>query len=282
MVGPMGVGVQRGGVGSAFFPAHTRFLPSPHLHVSHAGRGYASSLMVKLVVKDLRSSLFTSFCPIYTRLEGQEQILPKKPYSMHQMARKDNRLGKRKKVRNSIGPPKPCPSTSKKTGGPCQAYVAVVNIRGKKYQLKTCVWHAPPAIRKELGIHSGRKPTPRADDILRARFEADADRYLQALEDGLTAMKAVVVGNGGSAHIEEVPDFALRLKAMETLLDRVYGRPKQVTELSGRDGAPVEIKVPDDKDRELEVAKVLAEVGAVGGAIVVPQAAPSPDEASQN
>ena len=165
-----------------------------------------------------------------------------------------------------------CPATTK-AGTPCKAKIGTVLIRGKTYRLKTCVMHAPEPIRRELGVTggaipgSGRKPKPTASSILRERFEAEADRYLRPLEEALVANKAHVVGNGGSAHLEFTEDLALRLNAMRELLDRIYGRPKQVTEISGHEGQPIEVVVPNDEERAKEVAAILASSGALGPAV---------------
>ncbi len=167
-----------------------------------------------------------------------------------------------------------CPAITAK-GKPCPTTCAVVTMKGKKYKLKSCVMHAPLAIRKELGVVNppgkGRKKHPHPLDILRERFEAEADRYLQTFEEALTAVKPVVVGNGASAHIEYAEDFALQLKALNDVLDRIYGRPKQVTELSGRDGAPMAVEVPTDDQRKRELAAILANAGALGSLTAIPQ-----------
>ena len=169
----------------------------------------------------------------------------------------------------------PMPNCGEPTrrGGICPNPAAIVKLRGKHYKLKTCVMHAPKAIKDELGISDpprgnvGRKKKQTASQILRDRFEAEADRYLQPFEDAIEAMKAVVVGNGASAHVEMYEDFALRLKACNDLLDRIYGRPKQVTEFSGVDGDAIEVSVPNDDERKQALAAVLASTGALGPVI---------------
>lgn len=167
-------------------------------------------------------------------------------------------------------------------GNPCQMTSAVVTIRGKRYKLKTCVMHAPEAIKKELGVHytsarnQGRKKKKTALDLVRERIEEEAERYLQPLEDAMVALKAVVVGNGSSAHLEYTEDLALRVDTAFKILDRVYGRPKQITELSGINGDAMEIKVPNDEERKLALAQVLASTGALGVAIPQNNSASAP------
>lgn len=166
-----------------------------------------------------------------------------------------------------------------KAGGECQATRPTIELNGKKYRLKTCLPHASKAIQEKFGWpnRSGSKPQSAAG-ILRKRFEEDADRYLKPLEEAIEAMKAVVVGNGGSARIEMVEDFQVRLRAVETILDRIYGRPRQSVEHTGTDGAPMEVSIPQSTERELAVAKILAETGALGqagGTIIPPNASAS-------
>lgn len=181
-------------------------------------------------------------------------------------------------------------NSDKKNGDPCGQRAVNVRLKGKIYKLETCIMHASPAIRKHLDLitpptgraNTGRKKTPTPHSILKARFEADADRYLKPLEDALTAMKAVVVGNGASAHIEFTEDLALRISAVEKMLDRIYGRPKQQLEHTGSDGHAIEVNVPSDDKRVQDVAAVLAQVGAVPAppALVIPENASSKSPSS--
>lgn len=163
----------------------------------------------------------------------------------------------------------PCTATTN-AGNPCPQKAAVVTIKGKQYKLKTCVMHAPDPIKMAIGIHptqnlgQGRKKNKTALDLVRERIEGEAERYLQPLEDALIALKAVVVGNGASAHIEYTDDLALRVDTAFKILDRVYGKPKQTTELSGVGGDAIEIIVPSDDERKQSVAAILASTGALG------------------
>ena len=156
---------------------------------------------------------------------------------------------------------------------------------------KTCIPHMTTEQRQKLGIRWAGDPganIPKrgankkftAADILRERFEAEADRYLKPLEDALEAMRAVVVGNGAHARIEDVEDFNVRLRAVEMMLDRIYGRPRQTTELSGPGGDAVQVEVPKDEERAQQVAQILANVGAVS--VPRPQQAPVEDGNGNN
>ena len=138
--------------------------------------------------------------------------------------------------------------------------------------------HASKAIKDELGLNDppttgqGRKKKRTASQIMRERFEAEADRYLAPLEKALEAMRPVVVGNGASAHVQMHPDFPTQLRAANDILDRIYGRPKQVSEITGADGDAIEVHVPNDTDRKQALAAVLASAGALGSATAsIPQ-----------
>jgi hypothetical protein len=60
----------------------------------------------------------------------------------------------------------------------------------------------------------------------------------------------VIVGRGEDAYAERIPDYDLRLKAAGAALDRVYGKPKQATELTGAEGGPIEHASVDPGDPE--------------------------------
>jgi hypothetical protein len=79
---------------------------------------------------------------------------------------------------------------------------------------------------------AGRKPRPRVVDIIRERIDDRAGEVFDALWGALKAERAVVVGNGPSAHVEMVPDYATHIAAARELLDRGYGRPKQSSEVT--------------------------------------------------
>ena len=122
--------------------------------------------------------------------------------------------------------------------------------------------------RWELGRFGGSKDNrqPKAPEVLKELVENEIQEWLRPYLKAITAMKPVVVGNGRHAKIVNVPDHRTRQAAADSVLDRVYGKPKQTTELTGAEGGPVSVEVPVDKDRELEVARILAQNGAVRGA----------------
>jgi hypothetical protein len=100
-------------------------------------------------------------------------------------------------------------------------------------------------------------------DIIRERIEQDVDPVLAPLWAGLQAERAVVVGNGPTAHVEFAPDYATRIAAARELLDRGYGRPMQATavEHSGRIDAKHVVEIPDTAERRDAVLTVLARAG---------------------
>lgn len=155
-----------------------------------------------------------------------------------------------------------------KRGTNCKA----ARLKGKNF----CSAHDPeasPSTRfgsraqaSEAGKLGGRPKNPRVVDVLRERFEARADEFLDALEQGLKAEQAYTVGFGEYAHVEMVPDYRTRLKALEVAFDRVYGRPAQAVELTGKDGGPVEhVTLPTDGDWKRDA---LAAMGDVAGELV--------------
>lgn len=125
----------------------------------------------------------------------------------------------------------PCTATTK-AGEPCKAKPLKDTDR--------CLAHSDEATRTSMnfqqGPRPGRPPNPRAVDVLRERLDAELDEWLAPLYEARNATRHVVVGNGPSAHVEEVPDLPTRLAAFREMMDRVHGKPKQTQELSGSVG----------------------------------------------
>jgi hypothetical protein len=98
-----------------------------------------------------------------------------------------------------------------------------------------CLAHADEKTRVSTGFGApgnGRPRKPRAVDVLRERIEANIDRVLDPLWDALTADRAMVVGNGPTAHVELASDHPTRIAAARELLDRAYGRTRQSSEVT--------------------------------------------------
>lgn len=133
---------------------------------------------------------------------------------------------------SSAGPEKhaqACSATTK-AGKPCKA--APLKDRD------VCLAHADEETRTSTNFQQGPRPgrprSPRVIDVLRERIEADIDRWLKPLEDGLTAERGLVVGDGPAARIEYVEDHATRIKAFREGMDRAFGRPTQTHDITTR------------------------------------------------
>lgn len=167
-----------------------------------------------------------------------------------------------------------CRAKTRTTGEPCPMYRAVLEdpVDGKLYKAATCYAHLPKKIQERFNAKpiGGKQPgtgglrvRPKPNQVLREIFEQEITTWIQPYIEALTAETPVVVGNGRHARVELMPDHRTRQRAAEAIWDRVYGKPKQTTELTGADGGPVEVEVPKTKERELEVAQILAAAGAV-------------------
>lgn len=142
-------------------------------------------------------------------------------------------------------------------------------IETKHFLAPTCYAHLSRELLDKLQLRGigqkvGRPPKPRNVDILKEQVESDIAEYLAPYREAMQAMKQVVVGNGPHARMVEVPDHRTRLQAVEAIYDRIYGKPKQSTEIQATvNMEPVE--VPTDTERENAVARILAESGALPG-----------------
>ena len=87
---------------------------------------------------------------------------------------------------------------------------------------------------------SGRPKKPRVTDVMRKKIEAEIDKVLKPYFEALEGAVVHAVYEGRVIPSEH-PDLAARIAAAEKLLDRVYGKPGQALELTGKDGSPIEI-----------------------------------------
>lgn len=93
----------------------------------------------------------------------------------------------------------------------------------------------------------GRPKNPRVVDILRERLEEHADEVIQVYLDATRAIK------------DDEPDHAIRLRAVEALNDRAYGKPGQSLEVTGKDGGAIEVnEIAFDDPKVREAADELA------------------------
>lgn len=120
-----------------------------------------------------------------------------------------------------------CTATTK-AGSPCRA----APLTGRT----VCLAHADAVTRgstgftAEAGRKGGRPRQPRTIEVVRERVEDQADAIIRVYLDAAEA----VTPDGR-------PDHPVRLRAVEALMDRAYGKPKQISELSGPDAGPVEL-----------------------------------------
>lgn len=105
--------------------------------------------------------------------------------------------------------------------------------------------HSPAEVRDSVGFiadngKGGRPKNPRVVDVMRERVEDEIDKVLKPYFDILEG--AVVHATyEGSVIPSDHPDLGARMAAAERLLDRVYGKPGQALEITGKDGGPVEV-----------------------------------------
>lgn len=181
-------------------------------------------------------------------------------------------------------------------GKPCGAHplkpgtvIEEVTVKGKHCRrhdpdLPESVRFGSPAQAREAGNKGGRPPMPKPTDIARKLIEANElalqRPYWLALgydvrigDDGPKLVS--LPGGGVKVHgeskdgtivVSEHLDLNAMQEAAERLWNRVYGKPKQSTEISGPGGGPIEhehASVPTDQQFHEDVAKLLAEAEAV-------------------
>lgn len=97
---------------------------------------------------------------------------------------------------------------------------------------------------------AGRPRNPRVVDVMRERVEAEIEAILKPYFDTLKEATEVAKYEG-VVYTSDVPDLRARVEAAEKLLDRVYGKPTQVAEISAPGGGPLLGELfADDKVRE--------------------------------
>lgn len=133
-----------------------------------------------------------------------------------------------------------------------------------------CNAHSSKEVQESSGFGgaqpgAGRPRNPRAVDVLRERLEANIDAVLGPLFDALEADRGLVVGAGENAVLESVPDWDARLRAVKEVLDRAYGRPKQMLEHTGAGGETLGVDVVLDKASREAIAGVLRRRPAASG-----------------
>jgi len=156
-----------------------------------------------------------------------------------------------------------CKATTK-AGKPCKAAPLT--------DTDFCLAHSDAETRESAGFvadngFGGRKRLPKEVELYEKVWLANQPKLTEALERGITATRHVVVGNGPTARVEEVPDIPTQIKSVEIITDRLAGKPRQAMELSGSEGGPIEFQGidpnHDGKDWYREVAKALKGSGAL-------------------
>lgn len=80
-------------------------------------------------------------------------------------------------------------------------------------------------------------------------------------QEGVPAGARVIAREKDATYLTNIEDLGAKMDAAERMLDRVFGKPKQQTELTGAQGGPVEI-VPV-KRQGATVVELLKGTGAV-------------------
>lgn len=127
-----------------------------------------------------------------------------------------------------------------------------------------CMAHQPDNVKDSRGFGgsqegSGRPRKPRLSELYAEVAEEMREKIREVLVEGLNADRGVVVGNGPTAHVEQVPDIPTRLKTAAEIADRTDGKPRQAIEHSGPEGGPMEV-VPVTRTDAESVGAVLARV----------------------
>ncbi len=101
--------------------------------------------------------------------------------------------------------------------------------------------------------------------------DEDGELYLMELAEG--GIKIHGESKDGDINMTDYDDLAAQISAAEKLRDRVFGRPKQTTEVSGPGGGKIEVDVTADEVKDAREAFLAAFPGgkvplAVGGALI--------------
>lgn len=173
-----------------------------------------------------------------------------------------------------------CKATTKK-GEPCKS----PPIKGTD----RCLSHSSAKARESVGFvadngKAGRKPLPKPTDVARQLIERHIEvtlaPHFRTLGYEITRNDDdeldIVASDGGGAklygeskegyiEVSSHDDLGAMIAAAEKLLDRIYGRPKQATEITGADGGPVQTQelIPSDASWHEQVAGVLDEAEAL-------------------
>ena len=130
-----------------------------------------------------------------------------------------------------------CKGTTRK-GTPCKA----TPLRDEDF----CLAHSPRKAEIAPDFQgrqpgAGRPKRPREIDLIEQVAEEKREELRAVYSEGLVADRAVVVGQGPTAHVEHVPDHPHRHRVAESMIDRLHGKARQVQEIGGLNGAPITV-----------------------------------------
>lgn len=152
-----------------------------------------------------------------------------------------------------------CKATTK-AGGDCKA----APLTDSEF----CLAHSDAETRRSMGFvgeNGGRPRKPRLSELYAEVAEEMRDEIREVLKRGLKAQRAVVVGNGPSAHVEEVEDIPTQLKTAAEIADRTDGKPRQSVEMSGPEGEPISASIIFDPETADKARDVLRRASTSGG-----------------
>lgn len=131
-----------------------------------------------------------------------------------------------------------------------------------------------PAQAREAGLKGGRprnpRPTERLQQIVEENLHVFLRPHLLTLGLEINADGSISPTNGGMGArmfgeskdgeivASEYEDLGAQIEAVEKVFNRVYGRPKQVSEVSGPDGGPVTTALVTDPKLSEEALDLLA------------------------
>jgi hypothetical protein len=136
-----------------------------------------------------------------------------------------------------------------------------------------------PAQAKAAGELGGRPALPKPTDVARRLVEENVAAILRPhfkalgllLQDDGTVTPlergAVLTGESkeGVVKASDIEDLAGQMAAAEKLLDRVYGRPKQATEISGPEGGPITTSLITDPRLAADARDLLRRAASADG-----------------
>lgn len=136
-----------------------------------------------------------------------------------------------------------------KAGKACRG-PAIKDTKDGMLDPKFCMGHQTRSAKDALGFGgpqegSGPERKPRTIDRLREKVEELTDEIIAPFVEGLTA--EVCIGHRKDPDDPDgpripimIPDHRRRQDSSRELMDRAYGKPKQVSEISGPEGGPIE------------------------------------------